>query len=553
MRAAHGAALLRCLLIGCAAASAPSPPPPPLVIWVSILDDFGYCSASFNRPPSERTWETATPRMDAQAAAGVILARAYSHAFCSPSRAAFLSGRLPVHVQQGNVQPDLPWAGVPAAMTTLPQKLRDAGWVAHVAGKYDCGAATPAHTPEGRGFNSSLIYFSHAVDYWTQNDYSGSPGADAEVCGDAYVDLWDSGAPAAALNGTAFIDDLTTARLVSVVAAHDFSAAPLFLLYTPHATHDPLQAPAAALARLANTTDDESACNVSIAASRTGAVYPGFTGAVPCRRVFEALVAELDTNIGRIEDALRARGVWDRTLHVAFSDNGGQTELAYGGGNNHPLRGGKASEFEGGIRVAAWLAGGVLPEAVRGSVQPGLVHCADWLATLCGLAGGANCTADARAAAAGLPAIDSLDMWPLLSGANATSPRTEFAASAHTLVTPRFKLIEGAASSASWQGVLWPNASSPERLINPVVLDCSSGCLFDVAADPGEHDNVAAEHPAELAAMRARLAAWRSTFYSNNESAVCLNASLPIEHTCACAAGAATWRGFFGPYARAAA
>jgi triosephosphate isomerase len=45
-------------------------------------------------------------------------------------------------------------------------------------------------------------------------------------------------------------------------------------------------------------------------------VFPGFAGAVPCRRVFEALVAEADANVGKIEDALRARGVWGETLAV---------------------------------------------------------------------------------------------------------------------------------------------------------------------------------------------------------------------------------------------
>ena len=491
--------------------------------------------------------------MDAQVASGIRLERHYVHAFCSPSRSSFFSGRLPVHVQLGNVQPDMPNAGVPAAMTTLPERLRDLGWAAHISGKYDIGAATAAHTPEGRGFVSSLVYFSHAVDYFTQQDYSGSIGPDAMVCNDRLVDLWSSGAPAYALNGTAYLDDLLVARVLAVIAAHDFAAAPLFLLYAPHATHDPLQAPAAALARLANTSDDEAACNVSVAASPTGAVYPGFSGPVPCRRVFEALVAEADANIGRIEDALRGRGVWEQTLAVSFSDNGGQTDLSYGGGNNSPLKGGKGSEWEGAIRVAAWVAGGALPAAVRGTTQPGIVHVADWAATLCGLAGGsaAACAADARAAAAGLPPSDSLNVWPMLSGTNATSPRTEFAASSNALVTARFKLIEGTAvGSASWQGALWPNASSPAHPINAVVMNCSSGCLFDVAADPGEHVDVAASHPAELADMRRRLAAWRTTFYSNNETAVCLNASLPIAHACACAAGKAAG-GYLVPYARA--
>lgn len=47
-----------------------------------------------------------------------------------------------------------------------------------VAGKWDTGAATYAHTPEGRGYNSSLIYFSHAVDYFTHRDYDGVPSPD---------------------------------------------------------------------------------------------------------------------------------------------------------------------------------------------------------------------------------------------------------------------------------------------------------------------------------------------------------------------------------------
>jgi len=102
---------------------------PPRVIFVATLDDFGYASASFNQ--ASPTWETTTPRMDELARSGVILRRAYCHSFCSPTRSAFLSGRLPVHVQVNNVQPDMPNAGVPSSMTTLPQKLSAAGWSCH--------------------------------------------------------------------------------------------------------------------------------------------------------------------------------------------------------------------------------------------------------------------------------------------------------------------------------------------------------------------------------------------------------------------------------------
>ena len=77
--------------------------------------------------------------------------------------------------------------------------------------------------------------------------------------------------------------------------------------------------------------------------------------------------------------------------------------------------------FEGGIRVNAFASGGALPEAVRGTKLEGAIHIADWYRTLSHLAG--EDPTDHEAAASGLPPIDSLDVWPLLSGASKASPR----------------------------------------------------------------------------------------------------------------------------------
>jgi hypothetical protein len=257
------------------ASAAPATPRPSILI-TSFIDDFGFASASFNRgadaPP-----ETLTPNLDGLARDGVVLRRFHVHPFCSPSRASFMSGRLPVHVQQTNAQPDTPSAGVPFNMTSLPEFLRLAGAPvdAYVLGKYDVGSATLRHTPEGRGFNGSLIYFSHAIDAYKQTDYCG-PGGGGCTCGDRFVDLWQDGAPASSLNGTAYADDLFLARALELIARHDYASnRTLWLHFNSHATHDPLQATAAMLAPLAYTTDDESFCNASVAASATGAVYPG--------------------------------------------------------------------------------------------------------------------------------------------------------------------------------------------------------------------------------------------------------------------------------------
>jgi hypothetical protein len=73
------------------------------------------------------------------------------------------------------------------------------------------------------------------------------------------------------------------------------------------------------------------------------------------------------------------------------------------------------------VRVNAFASGGLIPAARRGAVEEGLVEIADWFTTFCGLAGVA--ADDPVAKQAGLPAVDGLDMWPLISGAAPTSPR----------------------------------------------------------------------------------------------------------------------------------
>jgi len=531
--------------------SSAAPPRRPKFILTAFIDDFGFASASFNRganasvPPEART-----PHLDALARDGVALARHHVHPFCSPSRASFLSGRLPVHVQQTNTMPDMPSAGIPYNMTTLVEFLRAAQSPldAFVLGKYDVGAATARHAPEGRGFNGSLVYLSHAVDYFTLNDYCGSGGGTPDCCcGDRFVDLWDSGRPGSSLNGTAFADDLFLARALALIAAHDFGAPDartLYIHYNPHATHDPLQATVAMLAPLNFTEDDESLCNASVAASATGATFPGAPtdpAGFRCRRTFEALTQWVDSAFGQIRAALEARGAWDESLLVVSSDNGGQADLAFGGGSNWPLRGGKGSNFEGGTRVMALVSGGLVPPARRGAVERGLVHGADWLATICGLMGAADaCREDARARAAGLPALDSLDLWPLLSGANGTSPRTEVPVGPSALVSGRYKLLLGKQAGAGWDGPLFPNASSPSNDPHGEVLDCgATGCLFNVGGDDaGEHADLAASLPAVAAALRARLAELAKGFFTNADGAPRLrcahNASLSLEKECAC-------------------
>ena len=147
-----------------AAASAPSPPPH---IVFFMADDVGRANLGFTR--TEPASETRTPAIDALAAGGLRLDRLYSYMFCSPTRSAFLSGRLPLHVNTLNLDPSV-WnatsgegAGIGTHMTTVASQLQRAGYVTGAFGKWDVGMATPAHTPRGRGFEHSLTYFHHHV------------------------------------------------------------------------------------------------------------------------------------------------------------------------------------------------------------------------------------------------------------------------------------------------------------------------------------------------------------------------------------------------------
>ena len=142
--------------------------------------------------------------------------------------------------------------------------------------------------------------------------------------------------------------------------------------------------------------------------------------------------------------ALKANGLWDNTILVFVSDNGGPLDHSV----NAPLRGGKHTFWEGGVRVEAFVAGGALPAARRGLMWDGIAHVSDWYRTLVeGVAGvpiAANSTGGPRP-------LDSLNLWPsLLSGA--PSPRHEvvvqvespyFSENASVIRIDDMKLIRG--------------------------------------------------------------------------------------------------------------
>ena len=546
--------------------------------------------------------EFPTPNLAALASQGVLLDRMYGHKFCGPSRAAIQSGRNPIHVtvlddNLSNNNPKDPeggFQGIPRNMTGVAQKLRGAGYATHMVGKWHCGLATPTHTPHGRGYDTSLNYMDAANDHWTQQ-YSSCPDAAGNP---TLTDLWDTQGPATGQNNSwrcsqaaqgkdcVWEDDLLAARLLQRIEQHNASQ-PLFLFWSAHTVHEPYEVPNADLANFSSVD-------------------------VLVRRYYAAMVSHLDGLVAPVVSALKAKGMWENTLFAVTSDNGalsawpgpparararqyfsplppptpshslaharapktlpraaaggplarsqpGSSLVGTSGANNFPLRGGKIGVMEGGIRLNAFAAGGVIPPALRGSVHTGWWHLSDWYATFCALAG--VDAHDARAAAAGLPPIDSLDMSAVLLGANATSPRTEIVIGSsdgsdhagNTIVAGVIDsegwklLIEPSIDPAFWQGEVYPNASTSAT--PPPHLKCGDpqgagaargpGCLYNVLQDPSETQDLATSSPGKVKELRARIAELQKTVYSPDRGGTDREM---------CRTGLSKWGGFLGPW-----
>ena len=504
--------LVAVLLISCLSlTNARVPPPPKPHIVMMLVDDWGWANVGYHRNPP--TNEVVTPNIDNLVKQGLELNQHYVFKVCSPSRSSLMSGRLPIHVNDQNIEPDYynpndPVSGfsaIPRNMTGIATKMSMAGYATHQVGKWDAGMATPDHTPQGRGFSSSFGYFHHANDFYTE--------IDGRACnGTHIVDIWVTDHPGHGLNGTGpdnYEEGLFKEQLLRIVNNHDTST-PLFLYYAPHIVHAPLQVPDRYKQKF-SFIDDEY------------------------RQIYHAMVNYLDDVVGELTDALKKKGMWDNLLFVTSSDNGGP-EYPGGGANNYPLKGGKASDWQGGIRVNAFVSGGYLPEHMRGQKTDGYIHVADWYATFCALAG--IDPTDERAAKAKLPPIDSLNMWPLISGQNSTSPRMDIPATIDTLISGEFKILTGTVNQAGWTGPHYPNTTNPAGGIK-TVEKCGDGCLFNIMNDPEERVNLAGTMPEKLKEMQDKLAKYQATYFNPNRGSPWPGA---------CQAALEKYDGFWGPF-----
>lgn len=235
-----------------------------------------------------------------------------------------------------------------------------------MSGKWHAGHMLVKQQPHGVGFDTSLGYMNGACDHYTQtNDEDGC----VRGGGSHPTDIWNADRPGFGLNGT-YGDLMYVGRAVETIMQHNVteSVPPLFYYLAMQYAHDPMEVPQRFLDIYAN---DEFF-----------GPQPNGAGGHCNMQVEYAFSSVIDEGISNVTRALKAKGMWGNTLLVVASDNGGPAFSDQQAASNYPLRGRKYQLWEGGIRSNAFVAGGLLPAAMRGRNLSAPVHVCDWYVTL---------------------------------------------------------------------------------------------------------------------------------------------------------------------------
>ncbi|KAK3596802.1 hypothetical protein CHS0354_036641 [Potamilus streckersoni] len=444
---------------------------PPHIVLI-VADDLGWNDVGWRNP------QMYTPNLDKLATAGVILNSSYVQPLCTPTRNCLMTGYYPYHtgLQHSVIVPDA--AGfLPANFTTLPQKLKELGYVTHIVGKWHLGFCNWKYTPTYRGFDSFMGYYNAAEDYYTH--YVG-PGYDFRFNTDVYRPTEGE-----------YSANIFANRAIDILNSVDPENESLFLYLPFQTVHEPLEVP-------------EKYENIYSHIHNTS------------RRLYCGMVSALDEAVGNITAVLRERGFMDNLLLVFTTDNGGPT---FAGANNLPLRGAKSTLWEGGTKGSAFVYSDTLLKKTK-YLNTEMMHAVDWFPTLLHVAGG---TADAG--------MDGMDMWPTISN-NAPSPRKEFVYNIDEILhnaairVGDYKLIEG--NPGHWNG-WYPLPSVKEGLPNATADGAaeSKNCmvnisadpnyqLFDIRNDPTEHFDISKKYPKVLQQMTQRLAEYKKSLVPAN-------------------------------------
>ena len=381
-----------------------------------------------------------TPTIDQLAAGGARLEQFYAQPMCTPTRAALMTGRYPFRY-------GLQTLVIPSAHT---YGLPTDEWLLPQALK-------------DAGYQTAIVgkwHLGHGDrKFWPRQrgfDYQYGP-----LIGEidyfthqqhGVLDWYRDNKP---VKEKGYSTTLLGNAAVKLIEEHN-PTVPLYLYLTFNAPHTPYQAPQEYLDQYQNIAD-------------------------PSRRAYAASITAMDDQIGRVIATLDKKQMRDSTLIVFQSDNGGTRNPMFTGEqdmsktkipcDNGPYRDGKGSLYEGGTRVPGLVN---WPGHVKaGSTVDGVIHVVDMYPTLVSLAGGS--TAKAKP-------LDGMDVWPTISDGR-PSPRTE--------VVYNVEIFRAGIRQGDWK-LIW-------RTPLPASVE-----LYNIAQDPSEKHNLAAEHPEQVATLQKR-------------------------------------------------
>lgn len=420
-------------------------------IVIILADDQGYADVGVFGATSIRT-----PNLDAMAAEGVKLTQFYAQPVCSPSRASIMTGCDPARVGFGRViHPGFNW-GLPLNLPILPEALKKAGYATACIGKWHVGHMPP-FLPTNRG-----------VDYYYGLPYSNDMILDPALKLSDNILLRNSMTRERALAGVKGdgaplmrggevieypVDQTTLTRRYTQEAVQYIkqNANRPFFLYLAHAMP-----------------------HVPLAASEA------FKGKSP-RGLYGDACEEVDWSVGQVLRALKDAGIDDNTLVLYTSDNGPWQNKKEHGGSAGPLRGGKGSVFEGGVRVPAIVRWpGKIP---KGTTQTAVAATIDLYPTITQLCGATIPNDIQRDGIDIMPALQMKEIPQAMSG------REYF-------YTQGLKVV--AVRSGKWKLLLTDVMKTTTSNYAKASLGKNPGddpMLFDLDADAGETHNLAREHP----------------------------------------------------------
>ncbi len=267
-------------------------------IVIILTDDQGYADVSYNphSPP-----EVSTPNIDALAHSSVICTQGYTSGHvCSPTRAGLMTGRY--QQRFGIYTAGEGGSGVPLDEVFIPQRLKPAGYVSGALGKWHLGLTEKYHAMN-RGFDEFYGFMGRGAHPYFDHSDMDHP-------------IYRGLKP---INEEGYLTTRITEEAVDFIDRH--KEEPFFLYVAYNAVHAPPEAPEEDIRKV---TGDET------------------------RDTLMAMIKHLDMGVGEIVNSLKKHAIFDNTLLIFLTDNGGSKTMH---ANNAPLRGFKQMDYEGGIHV----------------------------------------------------------------------------------------------------------------------------------------------------------------------------------------------------------